>query len=108
MAIRKRRSDRCGRAPLRSPVRPSMGSAGDCLGNAMCESFFATLEGELPDRRHFTTPIEARMAIFEIHRRMVQPSPPPFRHRLSITHDYENTARQNTDYRSPTPSTEAG
>ena len=25
-------------------VRPSMGSVGDCYDNAMCESFFATLE----------------------------------------------------------------
>ena len=28
-------------------VRPSMGSLGDCFDNAMCESFFATLECEL-------------------------------------------------------------
>src|SRR4029450_2016285 len=28
-------------------VRPSMGSVGDAYDNAMCESFFATLEGEL-------------------------------------------------------------
>jgi putative transposase len=28
-------------------VRPSMGSVGDCYDNAMCESFFATLECEL-------------------------------------------------------------
>src|SRR5208282_5207083 len=33
-------------------VRPSMGSVGDCFDNAMCESFFATLECELLDRRH--------------------------------------------------------
>jgi Integrase core domain len=31
----------------------------------MCESFFATLECELLERRHFKTQIEARMAIFE-------------------------------------------
>jgi transposase InsO family protein len=42
-----------------------MGSVGDCFDNAMCESFFATLECELLDRRHFKTQIEARMAIFE-------------------------------------------
>ena len=33
--------------------------------NAMCESFFATLECELPDRRKFQTKVEARMAICE-------------------------------------------
>ena len=46
-------------------VRPSMGSAGDCYDNALCESFFATLECELLDRQRFRTQAEARMAIFE-------------------------------------------
>ena len=45
-------------------VRPSMGSVGDCYDNAMCESFFATLECELLDRQRFRTQAEARMAIF--------------------------------------------
>ena len=46
-------------------VRPSMGSVGDCYDNAMCESFFATLECELIDRSTFPTHAEARVAIFE-------------------------------------------
>ena len=46
-------------------VVPSMGSVGDCFDNAMAESFFATLECELIDRRVFRTQAEARMAIFE-------------------------------------------
>ena len=46
-------------------VRPSMGSVGDCYDNALCESFFATLECELLDRRRFGTQSEARMAVFE-------------------------------------------
>jgi putative transposase len=46
-------------------VRPSMGSVGDCYDNAMCESFFATLECELLDRERFRNQVEARMAIFE-------------------------------------------
>ena len=46
-------------------VRPSMGSVGDCFDNAMCESFFATLECELLDRRTFATHAEARRAIFQ-------------------------------------------
>ena len=46
-------------------VRPSTGSVGDCYDNAMCESFFATLECELLDRRRFATKSEARMAIFQ-------------------------------------------
>jgi len=46
-------------------VRPSMGSVGDAYDNAMCESFFATLECELLDRRSFKTQAEARMAVFQ-------------------------------------------
>jgi putative transposase len=46
-------------------IRPSMGSVGDCFDNAMCESFFATLECELLDRSTFSTPTEARQAIFQ-------------------------------------------
>lgn len=42
-----------------------MGSVGDCYDNAMCESFFATLECELLDRTRFRNQAEARMAIFE-------------------------------------------
>lgn len=45
-------------------VRPSMGSVGDAYDNAMAESFFATLECELLDRRRFRTQAEARLAIF--------------------------------------------
>ena len=39
-------------------VRPSMGSVGDAYDNAMCESFFATLECELLQRRKFQTKAE--------------------------------------------------
>ena len=46
-------------------VRPSMGSVGDAYDNAMAESFFATLECELLDRRRFKTQAEARRAVFE-------------------------------------------
>ncbi len=46
-------------------VRPSMGSVGDAYDNAMCESFFATLECELLDRSRFRSRAEARLAIFE-------------------------------------------
>ena len=45
-------------------IRPSMGSVGDAYDNALCESFFATLECELIERRSFRTKAEARMAIF--------------------------------------------
>ena len=45
-------------------VRASMGSVGDCYDNAMCESFFATLECELLNQETFRTIEEARMGIF--------------------------------------------
>jgi putative transposase len=46
-------------------VRPSMGSVGDCYDNAMCESFFATVECEVLDFRPFRSHAEARMALFD-------------------------------------------
>jgi putative transposase len=52
---------RCGEAG----VRPSMGSVGDAYDNAMCESFFATLECELLDRNRFRSQVEARIAVFQ-------------------------------------------
>jgi putative transposase len=54
-----------GKRCTKAGVRPSMGSVGDCYDNAMCESFFATLETELLDRNTFRTHSEARMGIFD-------------------------------------------
>ena len=53
-----------GNASVSAGVRPSMGSVGDAY-DAMCESFFATLECELLDRNRFRTQAEARMAVFQ-------------------------------------------
>ena len=46
-------------------IMPSMGSVGVAYDNAMAESFFATLEREVLNRRRFRSQAEARMAIFE-------------------------------------------
>jgi putative transposase len=54
-----------GKRCAQAGVRPSMGSVGDCFDNAMCESFFATLECELLNRRSFKTQVEARLAVFD-------------------------------------------
>jgi putative transposase len=54
-----------GRRCREAGVRPSMGSVGDAYDNAMCESFFATLECEFLARRRFKTLAEARMALFQ-------------------------------------------
>ena len=42
-----------------------MGTVGDCFDNAMCESFFATLECELLERASSRTQSEARLAVFD-------------------------------------------
>jgi len=65
-------------------VRPSMGSVGDAYDNAMCESFFASLECELLDRRRFATQVEARLAIFEYIEGWYNP------HRRHSALDYES------------------
>ena len=75
-------------------VRPSMGSVGDCFDNAMCESFFATLECELIDRSTFRTHEDARDAIFDFiegfynrrrrHSALGQRSPVQFESRQAV------------------------
>jgi putative transposase len=45
-------------------VRPSMGTVGDAYDNAMAESFFASLEGELIERSTFQSKAQDRMAVF--------------------------------------------
>lgn len=54
-----------GRRCEQAGVRPSMGSVGDCFDNALCESFFASLECELIDRESWKTRTEARIAVFD-------------------------------------------
>lgn len=54
-----------GKRCRKAGVRPSMGSVGDCYDNAMCESFFATLECELLDRTRFADRAEAELAVFD-------------------------------------------
>jgi putative transposase len=65
-------------------VRPSMGSVGDAYDNALCESFFASLECELLDRRRFATQVEARLAVFEYIEGWYNP------HRRHSSLDYES------------------
>ena len=53
-----------GRRCREAGVVQSMGSVGDAYDNALCESFFATLECELLDRRSFRTTAGARREVF--------------------------------------------
>lgn len=53
-----------GRRCKEMKVRPWMRSVGDTYDNAVAESFLATLECELLNRRNFRTKAEARTALF--------------------------------------------
>lgn len=55
-------------------VVPSMGAVGDAYDNAVAESFFASLEREILNRRAFKTHAEAHLAIFEWIEGLVQPA----------------------------------
>jgi putative transposase len=54
-----------GRRCREAGIAASMGSVGDCFDNAMCESFFASLECELIDRSCWRTHSDARIAVFD-------------------------------------------
>jgi putative transposase len=73
-------------------VCPSMGSVGDCYDNAMCESFFATLECELIDRAVFATREEARNAIFSFIEGWYNP------HRIHSSLDYQSPMAYEEKY----------
>jgi hypothetical protein len=46
-------------------IAQSMGSKGDCFDNAVAESFFATLQKELINRRSWATKAELRTEVFD-------------------------------------------
>lgn len=73
-------------------VRPSMGSRGDCYDNAMCESFFATLECELIERETFSDRSEARLSIFSFIEGWYNP------HRLHSALDYQSPAAYEDEH----------
>ena len=69
-----------------------MGSVGDCFDNALCESFFATLECELLDRNEFTTRADAQRAVFDFIEGWYN------LHRLHSSLDYDTPARYEKRY----------
>jgi putative transposase len=85
-----------GRRCREAGVRPSMGSVGDCYDNALCESFFATLECELLDRVSLHTPAEAQPAVFDFIEGWYNPT----RRHSSLDYrspiDFERAASQPT------------
>ena len=52
----------------RAGIRPSMGSVSDCYDNALCESFFASLECERIDCHSFRSKLQAKRAVFDYDR----------------------------------------
>ena len=89
-------------------VRPSMGSAGDCFDNALCESFFATLECELIDRYTFRSHAQARIALF----RFIEGWYNPHRRHSALDYmspiNYERRWYQRPEISSPNLSTKTG
>lgn len=89
-------------------VRPSMGSVGDAYDNALCESFFATLECELIDRTRLRTPEEAQAAVFEF----IEGWYNPHRRHSALNYEspmgYESKHWAVTQATSPNLSTETG
>jgi len=91
-----------GRRCREAGVRPSMGSVGDAYDNALCESFFATLECELLARRRFKTQTEASLALFQFiegfynrrrrHSSIGYLSPLDYERRLLAGHDPRQSA----------------
>jgi putative transposase len=86
-----------GQRCAQADIRPSMGSVGDCFDNAMCESFFATLECELLDRYRFHTQAEARLRVFQYIEGFYNP-----RRRHSAL-DYLSSITRNCDTRRRSP-----
>lgn len=90
-------------------VRPSMGSVGDAHDNAMCESFFSSLESELLARRRFRSQAEAKMAAFSyvegfynlrrLHSALGCRSP------IALEEDHARTAQSDPSPQDPEPST---
>jgi Integrase core domain len=67
-------------------VQPSVGSVGAAYDNALCESFFATLECELLHRHRFATQAAARLAVFDYIEGWSQSAPASFCARLPVAH----------------------
>ena len=81
-----------GRRCRKAGIRPSMGSVGDCFDNALCESFFATLECELLDRSELPTRADARQAVFDFIEGWYN------LHRLHSSLDYDTPTRYEKRY----------
>lgn len=102
-----------GRRCRKAGIRPSMGTVGDCFDNALCESFFATLECELLDQNDFSTRAEAQRAVFDfiegwynlhrLHSSLGYDTPARYekRHAARIAKEKEDTTRSQVHCDAP-------
>ena len=84
-----------GKRCRQAGVRPSMGSVGDCYDNALCESFFASLECELHDRRRFATKADARLALFQFIEGFYQYPEKTLFPWIPLTHELRKEVQEN-------------
>ena len=73
-------------------VNVSMSRRGNCWDNAVAESFFATLKGELVYGRTWSNRLELRAAVFEYIEVFYN------RHRLHSAVGYKTPAEVERDY----------
>ena len=90
-----------GQRRRHTAVRPSTGSVGDAYDNALCESFFATLECELLDRTRFRSQAEARMAVFQFIEGWYNPGRRHSALGYQSPINYERSARERLESLSP-------
>ena len=93
-------------------MRPSMGSVRDAYDNAMCESFFSSLEAELLNQRRFRSEAEARMAAFSYIEAFYNPvrrhSALGYRSSIQSEKDHARTTQITPSDQDPDPSTRLG
>jgi putative transposase len=85
-----------------------MGSVGDAYENAMCASFFATLECELLDRFRLHTPEETETTMFEFIEGCYNPHRRHSALDMQSPIEYESSHLGVTQDTSPDLSTEPG
>ena len=96
---------RSARAAARWEFGHRWGSVGDAYDNAMAESFFASLECELIDRRSFQSHTEARIALFT----WIEGWYNPRRRHSALTYlppiNYERSHAARSEHQPPRPGT---
>ena len=84
-----------GKRCRQAGVRPSMGSVGDCYDNALCESFFASLECELLDRPALYHQGRRQTRPVPIHRGLLQHPEKTLFPWIPLTHELRKEVQEN-------------